>query len=73
MLSTRRLARHFGVTLPPGKSVTVAGVVQELMQRLPVEGDVCYFGPFRFEVIEAPERGPMLVELRRTDDEEATS
>jgi len=64
MTSLRRLARHFNVTLPPSKSVTVAGVFHETLQRLPVPGDQCDWGPFRFQVIEVPDRGQMIIELR---------
>ncbi len=70
MTSLRRLGRYFDVQLPATKNVTVAGIVQELLQRLPIAGDRCDWGPFRFEVIDAPQRGQMLLELTRTDAEE---
>ena len=63
MTSLRRLARYFQRERPPSKSVTVSGVVQEMLERLPQAGDVCHWGPFRFEVLEVPERGQLLVEL----------
>lgn len=70
MTSLRRLARHFGVPRPPSKSLTVAGVVQEALERFPEPGDVCCWGPFRFKVLEVPERGPLVVELTLPDVEE---
>jgi len=69
MTSLRRLARHFRVKRPASKSVTVAGLVQELLERLPELGDVCRWGAFRFKVIDAPDRGQLLVELTLVDDE----
>ena len=38
MTSLRRLARHFHVERPPSKSVTVAGIIQEVLERLPAAG-----------------------------------
>jgi len=63
MVGLRRLARHFDVSLPESRSATVAGVMQEILQRLPADGDRCRFGPLRFEVIEAPLRGQIRVRL----------
>lgn len=68
MTSLRRLAHHFRLELPPTKSVTVAGVVQETLERLPQLGDRCHWAGFQFEVIESSERGQLLVELRLAPD-----
>lgn len=70
MTSLRRLARHFGVDRPPSKSVTVSGVIQEVLERLPIPGDECRWGPFSFKVLDVPERGQLLAELTRADQEE---
>ena len=67
MTSLRRLARHFHVRLPSSKSLTVAGIVQEALERLPAPGDQCRWGPFHLTVIDAPERGVLLVELTRPE------
>ena len=67
MTSLRRLVRHFGVDRPASKSVTVAGIVQEVLERLPNPGDECRWGPFHLRVLDAPQRGQLLVELTRTD------
>jgi CBS domain containing-hemolysin-like protein len=63
MTGLRRLTRHFHVPRPPSKSVTVAGIVQEMLERLPQPGDQCRWGPFRFKVLDAPLRGQVLVEM----------
>jgi CBS domain containing-hemolysin-like protein len=65
-----RLVRHFGVERPPSKSVTVAGIVQEVLERLPNPGDECRWGPFHFKVIDVPERGQLTVQLTRLDAHE---
>ncbi|NQU20613.1 MAG: DUF21 domain-containing protein [Candidatus Nealsonbacteria bacterium] len=70
MTSLRRLARYFQQERPSSKSVTVAGIVQEVLERLPQTGDVCHWGPFRFEVLEVPERGQLLVKLTLTQSRE---
>jgi len=59
----RHLARYLNMELPSSKSVTIAGVIQETLGRLAQADDSCSWGPFRMKVLEAPERGHMLVEL----------
>jgi len=63
IVSLRRLQRHFELTLPPTKGITVAGMLQDVLQRLPEAGDQCSFGPFQWTVIEAPLRGHLLAEM----------
>lgn len=63
MTGLRRLRRHFHLDGPPCQSVTVAGVIQEILERLPVAGDECAWGPFHFRVLEASERVPQRIEL----------
>jgi len=70
MTSLRRLVRHFQVERPPARSTTVAGVVQEVLERFPEPGDRCRWGPFQLQVIEVTEREQMLVEVRLADPEE---
>lgn len=67
MTSLWRLVRHFRVERPASKSVTVAGIIQEVLERLPNPGDECSWGPFHFKVIDVPERGQLMVELTRID------
>ena len=70
MTSLRRLVRYFGVARPPSKSVTVAGIVQETLGRLPQAGDQCRWGPFHLEVVDVAQRGQLLVELKLAKAEE---
>ena len=79
MMSLSYLARELHEELanldpvPETHSVTVAGVIQEEMHRLAETGDVCNFGPYRFEVIEIEHRGNMLVALTLRNDRGAKS
>ncbi len=59
----RRLSRYIGLELPSSKNVTVGGVIQERLGKLAETDDVCDWGPFRMKVLEAPQRGHMLIEL----------
>lgn len=68
--SVRRLARHFQIERPETTSVTVAGVLQEVLERLPQPGDECRWGPFHFKVLDVPRRGQVVVELRLAEPEE---
>ena len=63
--SLRRLARYFDTHLPVSKSVTLTGVTQEVLERLPVMGDEFEWGSFQFRVLDSPEPGLMTLELRR--------
>ena len=54
MTSVRRLARHFQIEKPATHSVTLSGVIQEVLERLPVPGDECQWGPFHFKILEVP-------------------
>ncbi len=67
--SVRRVARLFAVTPPPTKAVTLSGLFQELLGRFPQVGDACDWGPFKMKVIDAPDRGDLLVEFRYVGDE----
>jgi CBS domain containing-hemolysin-like protein len=65
MTSLRRLAKEFQVALPVCKSVTVAGILQEVLQHMPTHGDRCQWGPFQLDVLDAPVRGHLTVQLTR--------
>ena len=65
MTSLRRLTRSFQMDRKPGKSNTVAGVMQEALQRVPALGDHCDWAGFRLEVIDVSPQGQLLVEMRR--------
>lgn len=65
MTSLRSLVRELDLELPPSKAVTIGGVIQEQLGRLAVKGDQCQWGPYQVEVLDAPERGHLLIQLRR--------
>ncbi len=66
----RRLERFFGLTLPRTRHYTVAGVLQEQLERVPGVGDECAWGPFQFRVVQVRRDKPVVVELRRRLPEE---
>ena len=68
MISLRRLSRRLEVNLPPSRSITVSGILQELLQRLPEQGDRCRCGPLQLDVVDAPERGRVVVQVTRLED-----
>jgi putative hemolysin len=69
MTSIRRLVRHFHLQEPPPtQSITVSGVVQEVLQRMPQAGDQCRWGPFQLKVLDVPQRGRLLVELTMAEE-----
>ncbi len=59
----RRLGRHFDVPLEPAISVTVAGLLQEQLQRLPAVGDEVVWSGFHFRVVESGQSRSLKVEL----------
>ncbi len=65
--SLRRLGRHFDVQLPPSKSTTIAGILQEQLQRLPSAGDKVRWSRFELRVLDLKEQGAMTVELKRIE------
>lgn len=67
----RRISRQFGVPLESIASVTVAGMLQEVLQKIPEPGDEADWSGFHFMVLEAPEDGPLKVELRLASNEGA--
>ena len=73
MTSLRRLSKYFELELPSTKSVTIAGVIQEELQRMPEAADECDWGPFHLRVLETPRRGRMLIELKRRETVEDVS
>lgn len=59
----RRLGRHFDVPLEQAKSVTVAGLLQEQLQRIPEVGDEVDWSGFHFRVVEAGDARSLKVGL----------
>lgn len=70
IMSLRQLGRRLEVSIPETTSVTVGGIIQETMQRLAEPEDQCTWGPFQFTVVEAAQRGTMLVEVQVVDQGE---
>jgi len=63
MTTLRRLEKEFDQELPDTSAVTVAGVIQDVLHRLPLPGDRCRFGPFVFEVLGIPDHGHLMVRM----------
>ncbi len=73
MTNLRTLEEFFGIDLPESTSVTVAGVIQESLQRLPVTGDHCQWGPFAFDVVDTAKSRYLLANVKRIDQREHKS
>lgn len=63
LTNLRILSRRLQVEFPPTNSVTVAGLIQEQVQRLAEIGDECVWGPCHFRVVETARRGSLVAEL----------
>ncbi|MCA9215189.1 MAG: DUF21 domain-containing protein [Planctomycetales bacterium] len=63
----RVLEDYFHRELPTSRNVTVGGVIQEVLQHIPEAGDVCEWGPFRFEVSEMLADEQILVQTTLRD------
>ncbi len=57
--------------LPATKNMTVGGVLQEMLGRMPEVDDACNWGPFHFRVIDVPDKGQMMLELTVIESAEA--
>ncbi len=68
IMSLRQLSKRLEIEIPKTSSVTVGGVIQESLQRLAEKDDQCDWGPFKFLVVEAAQRGTMLVEVTLIDN-----
>lgn len=68
-ITLRRLAKQLNVDLPTVKSVTVAGLLQEYLQRLPEPGDEVDWGNCRFEVLESPRPGVLTAKVEKLPDQ----
>ncbi|MCA9258727.1 MAG: DUF21 domain-containing protein, partial [Planctomycetales bacterium] len=69
MTSLRRLARQFRLEHVPERSFTVAGMMQETLERLPAVGDECRWQGLQFRVVDEPERGDLVVEIQAAPQE----
>lgn len=66
MTKIRRLERVMGRRLEFSSSLTVGGVVQEDLRRLPELGDVCQVADLQFEIVETGDRGEIMVRITPT-------
>ncbi|QDU54734.1 CNNM domain-containing protein [Aeoliella mucimassa] len=64
-LTLRRLAKLLKLHLPEAKSVTVAGLLQESLQRLPQPDDEVVWGSCLFRVIDSPRPGRLTATVER--------
>ena len=70
MMSVRRLARQLDVKIPATDSVTVGGLIQEVLQRLCADGDECEWGPLSLKVLQTNSPSGLKVELVLNSDPE---
>lgn len=63
MTKLRRLERLMGRRLDVSHNLTVGGVVQEQLHRLPEQGDACELENLLLEVLEVGDRGEILVRI----------
>jgi len=68
--TVRRLSKELKLRLPATKAVSVGGVLQEQLQRLPAVGDVVEWGGLRLTVVAAPERGLLKAHVVRVKYDE---
>ena len=73
LLSLRRLSKQLEVELPDSDSVTIGGVMQDVLQKLCEKGDRCQWGPFAMRVIDFHATSGLLVELKLRLDQEGES
>ena len=52
MMNLRRLAKHLDVEVPETDSVTLGGVMQDVLQKLCEANDECHWGPFDLKVVD---------------------
>lgn len=73
MTKLRRLERLMGRRLDVTRNLTVGGVVQEQLHRLPEKGDVCFLEDLRLEVVDAGKRGRILIRISQGTAEQTES
>jgi putative hemolysin len=68
-LSLRRAAVTLKIDTEEGDPLTIVGILQLCLGRLPTEGDECQWRNFDLRVLRAPARGAPIVEIRRQAEE----
>ena len=62
-ISLRQLSKQLNITLPSTSCVTIAGVVQDILQRRVNTGDQCEWGSLQLEVVAARQLSEMLIRI----------
>ncbi|MDR3233232.1 MAG: CNNM domain-containing protein [Planctomycetaceae bacterium] len=63
LTSLRRLQRHFGESFEMYSSLTVGGLLREMLERFPKTGDVCRVGTLQLRVAAVSEGNDLVVHL----------
>ena len=63
LTTLRRIERHFHIKLPEHEPSTVGGMLEEVLERFPEEGDHCIWGPFQWRVLTKNDDGIFDVEI----------
>jgi CBS domain containing-hemolysin-like protein len=67
MVTLRRIERYFHVELPEHEPSTVGGILEEMLEHFPQEGDQCDWGPFHWHVLVRNVAGIFDVEVTMRD------
>ncbi|MDR2756475.1 MAG: CNNM domain-containing protein [Planctomycetaceae bacterium] len=63
LTSLRRLRRKFGVSFSGYSSLTVGGLIREMLERFPKTGDICRVDSLEFHVMEVSEDDDLIVHM----------
>jgi putative hemolysin len=69
LVTLRRMAKQLKLELPTSRSVTVAGMLQDQLQRLPQPGDEVVWGNLRYAVVDVVRLGAVTVDVFPLADE----
>ena len=72
LTNIRHLEEEFDLELPKGRNITLGGIVEETLENHPQPGDVCNWGPFQIEVLQADEDSEVQLKLTMRPEDEAT-
>lgn len=67
LTSLRRLHRKFGLSSKGYTSLTVGGLLREILERFPRKGDTCTCHDFQFTVVDSDDENGMTVLLKRNE------
>ncbi len=68
LTSLRRLQRKFDVSFLEYSSLTVGGLVREMLERMPRVEDRCKVGPLEFRVVEISDENDLVIQMTVKDD-----